>query len=87
KKLSGKQVEPEPEPTKNRITLDKLVAQERAQKAEERTRSKAKFSLWLQDKFPVFHRKKDIPVEKNTVLEQLPAPLEEESDTDFLDKI
>ena len=87
KKLSGKQVEPEPEPTKNRITLDKLVAQERAQKAEERTRSKAKFSLWLQDKFPVFHRKKDIPVEKNTVLEQLPAPLEEESDTDFLAKI
>lgn len=87
KKLSGKQVEPEPEPTTERVTLDKLVAQERAEQAEERARSRAKFSLWLQDKFSIFHRKKNLPDEEDTVGEQIPAPFEGENDADFYDGI
>lgn len=87
KKLSGKEIAPEPEPTKDQITLNKLVAQERAEKAEERTRSKAKFSLWIQDRFSVFHRKKKLPDEQEEKREQIPAPIETEDEIDFLDEI
>lgn len=87
KKLSGKEIAPEPEPTKDQVTLNKLVAQERAAKEEERTRSKAKFSLWFQDKFPIFHRKKHVSEEKTETREQLPVLLDEENEIDFLDEI
>ena len=40
KKLTGKEVEEEKEPTKNRALLDGLVAEDRARKEEERTQKK-----------------------------------------------
>ena len=78
KKLTGKQVEEEPEPTKNRVILDKMVAQERAQKENERVDKKSKISLWMQDKMSVFKRKKPVANEEETSIEQIPAPIEEE---------
>ncbi len=74
KKLTGKQVEPEPEPTSERIVLDKMVAQERVEKQNQKVEKRSRFRLWAQDKFPIFHRKKTLQTQD----EQIPAPDEEE---------
>ncbi len=78
KTLFGKQVEPEPEPTPERETLDKIVAEERQEKENQKAEKRAQFSLWLQDKLPFLHRKKDIPDDGQTVDEQIHTPVEEE---------
>ena len=83
KKLTGKKVEEEPEPTKNRIILDKMVAQERAQKENDRVDKRAKINLWMQDKLSVFKRKKPIFQEEETSVEQIPAPMEEQKMTEI----
>ena len=54
KKLTGKKVEEEPVPSKNREILDKMVAKERREKENERAEKRGKAFLWLQDKIPFF---------------------------------
>ena len=66
KKLTGKQIEEEPQPTENRIILDNLVAQERAKKENERVNKKSKFRLWMQDKLDI--------VQNKIKRERVPAP-------------
>lgn len=95
KKMVGKEVKPEKEPSKNRQTLDTIVAKEKAkktrEKAQERTERTAKFSLWVQDKLDIFKRKKSQPPQDDVSLEQIPAPIEEQAmteiDTDWDDEI
>ncbi len=74
KKVVGKKVEPEPEPTKERETLDKIVAENKREKENEKVEKRAKFSLWLQDKIPFLQRRKNLSYD----CEQTPAPTEEE---------
>ena len=87
KKLAGKEVEPEKEPSKDREILDKMVAKEKAQKeqekAQERVNRKAKFSLWMQDKLDLFKRKAAPSQEVEISDEQIPAPLEEQAMTEI----
>ncbi len=87
KKMVGKEVEKEPEPTKNRIILDKMVAKERVKRQNEQVEKRAKFNLWLQDKFPLFGRKKSLPPEKETSVQQIPVPSQEEMESDFQDEL
>ena len=95
KKLAGKEVEPEKEPSKDREILDEMVAKEKAkkeqEKAQQRVDKKAKFSLWMQDKLDIFKRKTAPSQEVDLVDEQIPAPLEEQAMTeieiDFEDEI
>ena len=95
KKLVGKKVEPEKEPSKDREVRAQMVAKEKAQreqeKAQQRVDKKAKFSLWMQDKLDIFKRKNAPPQEVDISDEQIPAPLEEQAMTeieiDFEDEI
>lgn len=95
KKLTGKEVEPEKEPSKDREVLDQIIAKEKAkkeqEKAQQRVDKKAKFSLWMQDKLDIFKQKSAPPQEVDIIDEQIPAPLEEQAMTeieiDFEDEI
>ena len=89
KKLTGKKVEEEPAPSKNREILDKMVAKERREKENERAEKRGKAFLWLQDKVPFFAPKnKQANPDEKTGLEndfsgdfndeQIPALTEEE---------
>ena len=87
KKLTGKEVEPEKEPSKDREVLDQIVAKEKAkkeqEKAQQRVDKKSKFSLWMQDKLDIFKRKSASPQEVDIYDEQIPTPLEEQAMTEI----
>jgi len=83
KKVMGKEVKEEPAPSKDRIILEEMVSKEKAekrrQKEEGRIEKRSKFSLWWQDKTAAFKRKKAQPLNDDTPVEQIPAPVEEVS--------
>lgn len=89
KKLTGKEVEEEKAPSKNRLLLDKKIAQEKAKKTQEKESArldrKVKFDLWLQDKAQLFKglgKKKGKQDQEDIILDQIPAPSEEEHKPD-----
>lgn len=80
KKIAGKEVEEEKEPSKNRLYLDKKVAQERAkkerQKEEDKLARKAKADLLRQDKAQIRAEKKAEKRKRKTQeirVEEIPA--------------
>ena len=83
KKLTGKKVEEEPAPSKNRVILDKLVAKERRKKENERVEKRSQFHLWLQDKLSFFAPKNAPIAEEDLNDEQIPVHIEEEILLDF----
>ncbi len=56
----------------------RAVAEERRERENQKAERRAQFSLWLQDKLPFLHRKKDIPDDGQTVDERIHAPVKEE---------
>ncbi len=90
KKVMGKEVEEEKEPSKDRVILEEMVSKEKAakrrKKEEEQIEKRSKFSLWLQDKTDVFKRKKTKSLEEDTPLEQIPAPVEEQAFSEIFDE-
>ena len=83
KKMTGKPVEEEPAPTKNRTILDKLVKKEKEKKQEQRNAKRSKFASFMRGTLDIFKKKSDPEIGEEIYVEQTPAPLEEQAFTEI----